>query len=129
VKLADFGLARLYQASTLSGLTLSGDVGGTVAYMAPEQVTDFRGAGAPADQYSAAATLYHLLTGKHLFRWPRRSEERLKVIVERAPTPIRKHRADLPRALAGAVQQALAKDPRERFADVTAFAAALRPFC
>jgi serine/threonine-protein kinase len=129
VKLADFGLARLYQTSTLSGLTLSGDVGGTVAYMAPEQITDFRGAGAAADQYSAAATLYHLLTGKHLFRWPPRMEERLKVIVERAPTPIRQHRADLPAALADAVHRALAKDPANRFADVSAFAAALRPFC
>jgi serine/threonine-protein kinase len=128
VKLADFGLARLYQASTLSGLTLSGDVGGTVAYMAPEQVTDFRGAGAAADQYSAAATLYHLLTGAQLFRWPPRMDQRLRAIVERAPTPISKHRPDLLPALADAVHRALAKDPAERFADVTAFAAALRPF-
>jgi serine/threonine-protein kinase len=128
VKLADFGLARLYQASTLSGLTLSGDVGGTVAFMAPEQVTDFRGAAAPADQYSAAATLYHLLTGEHLFRWPARPEERLRLIVDRAPVPLLRRRREVPVDLAAAVHRALAKDPRDRFPDVSAFAAALRPF-
>jgi len=36
-KLADFGLARVYESSNLSGLTLQGDVGGTPAFMAPEQ--------------------------------------------------------------------------------------------
>jgi serine/threonine-protein kinase len=56
-KLADFGLARVYHSSELSGLTLTRDVGGTAAFMAPEQVTNFREAKPPADQYAAAATL------------------------------------------------------------------------
>src|SRR5262249_31321071 len=42
VKLADFGLARVYHASELSGLTLGGELGGTLAYMAPEQITHYR---------------------------------------------------------------------------------------
>src|SRR5436189_104546 len=51
-KLADFGLARVYQTSQLSGLTMMGDVGGTVAFMAPEQITHYREAKPPVDQYA-----------------------------------------------------------------------------
>jgi len=57
-KLADFGLARAYEVSQLSGVTMQGDVGGTPRYMPPEQVTHFRNVKPAADQYSAAATLY-----------------------------------------------------------------------
>src|SRR5262249_39332353 len=60
-RLADFGLARVYQASQLSGLTMTGDIGGTVAFMAPEQITNYREAKPPVDQYAAAASLYNLL--------------------------------------------------------------------
>src|SRR5581483_3593591 len=42
VKVADFGLARAYQASPMSGLTVAGTVGGTPQFMPPEQVLDFR---------------------------------------------------------------------------------------
>src|SRR5207249_1119084 len=62
IKLADFGLARVYQASELSGLTMMGDMGGTLAFMAPEQITNFRDAKPAADLYAVAATLYNLIT-------------------------------------------------------------------
>src|SRR5262249_48080058 len=58
--LAGLGLARAYQASQFSGLTITGSAGGTPAYMPPEQVRDFRTVKPPADQYAAAATLYNL---------------------------------------------------------------------
>ena len=58
VKLADFGLARAYATSQLSGLSVNGQIGGTIAYMAPEQITHFRDAKPHTDQYASAATLY-----------------------------------------------------------------------
>src|SRR5262249_13895951 len=67
VKLTDFGLARVYEDSRLSGLTLTGDMGGTPAFMPPEQILDFRNVGPAADIYGTAATLYHLLSGKYTF--------------------------------------------------------------
>ena len=70
VKLADFGLARLYQASQLSGLTMQGDLGGTAAFMAPEQITHLRQVRPPADQYAAGATLYNLLTDRPIYDLP-----------------------------------------------------------
>ena len=48
VKVADFGLARAYEESQLSGVTMQGDVGGTPVYMAPEQVTHYRARSRPS---------------------------------------------------------------------------------
>lgn len=128
VKLADFGLARVYQASQLSGLTLAGDVGGTPAFMAPEQVTDFRNVGPPADVYSTAATLYYLLTGAYVLDMPGDNESRFAMILGGEPTPVQSRRADIPDTLAAMVHAALAKTPAHRPPSAEAFADALTPF-
>jgi serine/threonine-protein kinase len=128
VRVADFGLARVYQASQLSGLTLTGEVGGTPAFMPPEQVTNYREARPPADQYAVAATLYNLLTCKHLFDKPRDAWDALAQILEKQPVPLRERRPDVPAGLARAVHRALRKDPTERFVNVEALREAILPF-
>jgi serine/threonine-protein kinase len=128
VKLADFGLARVYQASRLSGLTMTGEVGGTPAYMAPEQVSNYREARPPADQYAAAATLYHLLTGKYVFDSPSNFRQWFTLILQEEPVPIRSRCRDLPAGLAAVIHRALAKEPEDRYPDVAAFRDALRVF-
>ena len=110
VKLADFGLARVYQESRMSGLTIEGDQGGTPAFMAPEQVTSFRKTPPSADQYSAAATLYNLLTAKLPFDFEAGKGSWLTIILQNEPVPILERRADLPRALAAIIHRAMAKD-------------------
>jgi serine/threonine-protein kinase len=129
-KLADFGLARVYQSSTLSGITMLGDVGGTIPYLPPEQITNYRDVGPGADQYSAAATLYHLLTGRYIFKFDDLPTHKrlLKVLFEQ-PEPIATRRPDVPTGLAEAIHRALAKKPGERFTDATEFRDALLPFC
>jgi serine/threonine-protein kinase len=129
VRVADFGLARLYQHSQVSGLTMSGDWGGTVAYMPPEQITNFRDARPAADQYSTAATLYTLLTDKHVYDFPPRIAEQLALILNDDPVSIRSRRADLPAKLAQAVHRALAREPKHRFDHAGAMRNALLPFC
>ncbi len=126
--LADFGLARTYQASQLSGLTMMGQMGGTVAYMPPEQITHFRQAKPPVDQYAAAATLYYLLTARHLFDFPREQTKQLMLILQEEPIPLRTRRPDVPEGLAQAVHRALAKDAAKRFADAEALRQALLPW-
>jgi serine/threonine-protein kinase len=129
VKLADFGLARIYQESRMSGLTVEGDVGGTVAFMAPEQVVSFRKTPPSADQYSAAATLYNLLTAQLPFDFEAgKGSAGLALILQNDPVPIRQRRPDLPEELAAIIHRALAKDPADRFPDVDAFKKALKPF-
>lgn len=125
VKLADFGLARVYQASQLSGLTLSGDVGGTFTFMPPEQVTNFREVKPAADQYSAAATLYYLLTGKGLHDYEASPLHPLALLLQESPIPLRQRQPALGEELAAVVHRALAREPEARFPDVTAFRQAL----
>ncbi len=127
VKLADFGLARAYEASQLSGLTHEGEVGGTVAFIAPEQITRFRETQPAADQYSAAATLYTLLTERWLFDFTP-GRDRLTTVLQDQPIPLADRRADLPLGFDAVVHQALAKDPLQRYPDVGAFREALKAF-
>jgi serine/threonine-protein kinase len=127
VKLADFGLSRAYQASQISGLTHVGDLGGTPAYMPPEQITNYREVMPAADQYSTAAMLYHMLTGHWVFDLPPMPAG-LLTIMNDAPVPLTERRPDLPAALGEVLHKALAKKPAERYPDVLAFRMALVPF-
>ncbi len=106
VKLADFGLARTYRASRLSGLTLPGEIGGTLAYVAPEQITRFRESEPAVDQYAAAATLYHLLTGRVLYDFEGPLPRRIVKILQEDPVPIQARRADLSPGLCTVIQRA-----------------------
>ena len=71
VRLSDFGLARIYLTSRMSGLTTNNECGGTAPFMAPEQINDLRATKPSADQYSAAATLYNFLTDRFIYDFPR----------------------------------------------------------
>jgi serine/threonine-protein kinase len=126
--LADFGLARVYQASQLSGLTVTGALGGTPMFMPPEQITHYREAQPPADQYAAAMTLYNLLTGCYAFDTGDQLKQWITKILEEEPVPLRQRRPDVPQPLADAVHKALSKEPGQRFASVRALRQALKPF-
>jgi eukaryotic-like serine/threonine-protein kinase len=107
-KLTDFGVAHVSAADTLTG---TGDVVGTLAYMAPEQA---EGAVAtPAcDVYSLALTLYEAWSGQNPVRGagPAATARRLG----RPLPPLAAFRRDLPAALCDAIDDALEPDPRRR---------------
>jgi len=125
-QLADFGLAKVYQSSPLSGLTALGP--GAAAFMAPEQITAFRESKSATDQYSAVATLYHLVTGSYIYDFPSRTIEQFMMILLEDPVPILQRRPDLPAGLAEIIHRALARDPKNRFRDVWTMRAALLEF-
>lgn len=129
-RLADFGLARVYGATRMSGLTLMGDLGGTLLFMAPEQITNFHEVKPPADQYGAAATLYYLCTGKPVLADDTSNDVRqiTKSILLADPVPIEHRRADIPSALGRLIHKALAKKPEDRFTNVAAFRASLASY-
>jgi serine/threonine-protein kinase len=120
ILLADFGIAR--QSDEVSGLTATNMTVGSVLYAAPEQLT-----GEPldgrADQYSLAATAYHLLTGQPPF-----SHSNPAVVIGRhlnTPAPkLTDQRSDLA-ALDPVMTAALSKDPAGRFNSCQDFALAL----
>ena len=127
-KLADFGLARVYEASRISGLTLNGEVGGTPAYMAPEQVTHYREVRPAADQYSAASTLYKMLTNQYTHDLPKDLGAQLGHIIMTDPVPITDRRPDVPPNLAEVIHKALSRDPQARYPNVRAFRQELKRF-
>jgi serine/threonine-protein kinase len=125
VKLADFGLSRIYQSTPMSGLSLEGDLGGSPAFMAPEQFTELRTAFPAVDQYSAGAVLYYLLTARYPYDFPERLEQKIMKILLEDPVPIRARRQDLPGALAAIIDRALARKPQDRFASAREMGRAL----
>ncbi len=125
VKVADFGLARAFNDSNLSGLTMQGDVAGTPAFMAPEQITHYREVRPAADQYSAAATLYWLLTKCFVYDLPSNPVRAFGMMLSEDPIPITERRPDVPGPIAAAIGRAMSRDPGDRFIKTGEFAAAL----
>ncbi len=128
VKITDFGLARAYHASQLSGLTLVGEVGGTPCFLPPEQILDFRGAEPAADQYAMGATLYNLLTGTFPYDTTGTVAAVLARILDEDPVPLLDRCPDLPRPLAAIVHRAMSYAAADRYRSVEEFRAALEPF-
>jgi len=108
VKLTDFGVARLAGDDPL---TRTGDVVGTLAYMAPEQA-EGRPAGPSADLYSLALVLYEALAGRNPVRagTPAATARRLGAPVP----PLAGERPDLPEGLTAGIDAALDPDPEVR---------------
>ena len=94
--------------------------------MPPEQITHYRKINPAADQYSAAASLYYMLTRQYVYELPRDVANQLLMILQQDPIPIEQRRTDLPPKLIAALRRALARDPAQRFPDAAAFRMALQ---
>jgi serine/threonine protein kinase len=118
VKIADFGAAHLRKSHVVQTAAM-----GSPFYMSPEQI---RGETLTlhSDMYSLGVALYELLTGKRPFTADR-MDALIKKIMEEAPAPPSKLRADLPRGLDAIVLRALEKEPARRYPTWTEFALAL----
>ena len=105
----DFGLARAHHFETV---TVTGNVLGTPAYMAPEQING-RWLDA-SDQYAAGVMAYELLTGKRPFE----HDDPIQIILahlQQDPVPLREHKPSLSPKLEALVMRMLAKEPQDRF--------------
>jgi tetratricopeptide (TPR) repeat protein/predicted Ser/Thr protein kinase len=113
VRVADFGLARSIGDS---GMTASGAVLGSPAYMSPEQVT-----GAPTDErsdiYSLGIMLYQLVTGETPFQAPT-PHAVMEMRLHTKPKPMRDLRSDAPAYLEAICAKSLALAPSARFHSV-----------
>ena len=113
VRVADFGLARSIGES---GMTASGAILGSPAYMSPEQVkgdpTDER-----SDIYSLGVMLYQLVTGEAPFRGDT-PHAVMEMRLHKKPRPLADASPDAPAHLAAIVDHCLAVDPEQRYRSV-----------
>jgi eukaryotic-like serine/threonine-protein kinase len=120
IKILDFGVAKLQipaedgrSIESLTTVTKSGTVIGTVAYMSPEQLR-----AKPVDQrsdiFSFGATLYEMLTGKRAFRGETEVDTMTAVLREEPPE-INLERAAIPSGYRDIVKHCLEKEPENRF--------------
>lgn len=111
VYLADFGLTK--STTDRSGLSASGQIVGTIDYVAPEQI-EGKPVDGRADVYSLGCLLYECLTGEVPF--PRDSE--LAVLwahVQEQPPRASERRPELPHDIDAVLRRALAKEPERRY--------------
>lgn len=112
-KLSDFGIARLFGATRLTGV---GGVLGTAEYMAPEQV-EGRSITPECDLYSMGGVLYAMLTGRAPFE-AKTLPQMLHMQKYAEPDPVRRYAPEIPPQLDDLILKLLAKSPADRFPNV-----------
>ena len=121
----DFGLARPVERD--GGLTESGAIVGTPAYMPPEQARSETDLTMAADVYSLGAILYECLTGRAPFVGATKMDTLLQVL-EKEPVPPRSLRPSVQRDLETICLKCLNKDPGKRYISAAALADDLERF-
>ena len=134
-KITDYGLAKSFEeaGNSMFDFTRVGEVAGSMMFMAPEQILNYRFVKPPSDVYSVGISLYFLLTRKFSVDFPKppspgghdKPQNPIQAMVEDPPIPILDRRPDLSPSLAEVVDQAVCKDLGGRFATADQFLSAL----
>jgi eukaryotic-like serine/threonine-protein kinase len=126
-KLTDFGLAKSFTHSGMSGVTMAGEMAGTLAYMPPEQLRNFRDVKPQSDIYAVGMTAYSLLSGSLALNLTNKSSvnDTIRAIFEQPAVPLSQRAPHVPAAVCDVIDRALAKDPEQRWQTATAMRNAL----
>lgn len=121
--LSDFGILKLVDLEESHGLTGTGKIVGTPAYMSPEQIRG-REVDGRADMYSLGIVFFEMVTG----RKPYNANTPIELSMQHLHDPIPKAKQyirDLPAEVDQVIAQAIAKNPEDRYPNMGAFAQAL----
>jgi len=126
-KLTDFGLAKSFTQTGMSGITMAGDMAGTFAYMPPEQIRDFRNVRPTSDIYAIGMTAYSLLAGDVALDMGPNNDMAgtVRAIFEGQIIPLRQRAPNVPERVAEVIERSLAKDPAHRWQSAAAMRTAL----
>ena len=121
--LTDFGIAKILESGETAELTGTGMGVGTPEYMAPEQI-NARSVDQRADIYALGVVLYEMVTGRKPFQ----ADTPMAVMIMQARDPLpppRQFVPDLPESMERMLFKALAKNPEDRYQNMSEFAKAL----
>jgi eukaryotic-like serine/threonine-protein kinase len=126
-KLTDFGLAKSFTQSGMSGVTMVGESAGTIAYMPPEQIRNFRDVRPQSDIYAVGMTAYNLMAGQIALNLPPKPNmaATIKSIFEEPTIPLKQRAPLVPPAVCEIIDRALTKDPTQRWQSAAAMRKAL----
>jgi serine/threonine protein kinase len=122
IRITDFGLAKIDDSDAL---TDTGDVVGTLQYMAPERFQ--RQCDVRSDVYSLGLTLYELVALRRAYEASDR-HELLKKVVHQEPERLSKFAPKVPRDLETIIRKAIAREPARRYPTAAELAEDLRRF-
>ena len=116
-KLTDFGLAKSFTQSGMSGVTMAGEMAGTLAYMPPEQLRNFRDVKPQSDIYAVGMTAYSLLTGSLALNLSKNTgvNDAIRAIFQQPAIPLQQRGPHIPAPVCEIIDRALAKDPAQRW--------------
>jgi len=124
VKILDFGVSKLGDATETLNVTADGVLIGTPNFMAPEQIEGRSDVDGRADIYAAGVILYRAVTG-HLPYAAASSDELYKKVLCGEMKPPRERRADISPELESVILKAMACNPAHRYQDASEFRASL----
>ncbi|MBX3215447.1 MAG: protein kinase [Labilithrix sp.] len=124
LKLLDFGISKLTDASEPAAVTQAAAVFGSPRYMSPEQLLSTTGVDSRTDVWSLAVAMYELLAGVPPFRGATLASVHLAILND-SPAPLDGVRPDVPGDLARTIDDALAKERAARTPTIGDFADAL----
>jgi len=115
VKVLDFGLAQLLAVSEdTETVTSSGDIAGTLPYLAPEELTDSRTFDCRTDLYSLGVMLYEMATGRRAHN-EKTVAALLEAILHHEPAAVRSLNPKISPELDTIIRKAMEKDPALRY--------------
>ena len=109
-KVADFGMAKAFQAAGFTTMSSEGMVKGTVPFMPRQQALDCRFAKPEVDVWAAAASYYYMLTGQFPKNF-RQGVNMWQILVTESATPIWQRDPSVPERLAQVIDRALVERP------------------
>ena len=110
VKLADFGMAKAFEAAGMTNFTHTGEAGGTPVFMPRQQIIEYRYAKPDVDVWAVAASYYFMLTGC----FPKDfniKKDLWSQALKNPAVPIRKRNRNIDHRLAEAIDHALIEKP------------------
>jgi serine/threonine-protein kinase len=134
-KITDYGLAKPFEdaGNSLFDVTRDDEAAGSLMFMPPEQILNYRHVQPPADVYAVGASLYFLLTASYTVDSPAMvrpeastvppglTRNPIEAVIDDDSIPIRERRGELPESIARVIDTAVQKELSQRYDSAARF--------